>query len=167
MAEGGLNRVSRDVDVILVFPIGERRDVGKRSTPARLETSNSYERRLRVLKRLHAIGLELTQSLSLDQTQWIIRISAPGELLERTAERMGKKFKTKLKNNSDDTNKGLLNGFAEFRREKKASVETQLAPGGTLQGRPIRNAGGVVRCGMRCRSRIDLRAWNGNGSFCT
>ena len=87
--------------------------------------------------------------------------------LKRTAERMGKKFKTKLKNNSDDTNKGLLNGFAEFRQEKKASVEPQPAPCGTLKGRLTRNAGGVVRCGMRCRSRIDLRAWNGNGSFCT
>ena len=122
-AEGGLNNPRRDIDAVLVFDIAPKEDVGSYASWERLETSHSYERRLRVLKCLHAKGLELTQSLSLDQTQWIIRISAPSELLEETAEKMGKKFKTKLKNSQEHTNQGLLSGYAEFRCEKKTEYE--------------------------------------------
>merc|ERR1711998_653679 len=76
-AEVTLNQPFRNIDAVLVFNIVPRDDVGLGSSWQRLETSHSYEQRLHVLKCLHAKGLQLTQSLSICKTQWIIRISAP------------------------------------------------------------------------------------------
>lgn len=122
-----LNTVDRNIDCVLVFDIHERDDVGQDSGPRIKESTTSYEDRLKVLKCMHAAGLNLTQSLSRDKSQWIIRISAPSALLEETAEKMGKTFKTKIKNTQDETNANLMKGFAEFKVEKKEKYEMQTA----------------------------------------
>jgi len=121
-----LNNHERNIDAVLVFDISPRDDVGLDSSWDRRETNHSYEKRLHVLKCLYAKGLELTQSLSFDQTQWVIRISAPKDLLEITAQRMGEKFKTKLKNTQEEKNAGLLNGYAIFQRDKKVCYDMYL-----------------------------------------
>jgi len=118
-----LNNPDRFVDLILSFPVDRRDDVSVNIRPPRGEKSSSRVQRYDIIQKLHGVGLELTESLATDGSNYIFRVSAPTEMLEQVAEQMGPVFTSKLRNSQDDTQKGLWPGFAPFCRENKDKYE--------------------------------------------
>jgi len=120
-----LNHPDRNIDCLLTFDIREKPDVGKESSWQRRETQNCTAKRMEVLKKMHAAGLQMTQSLSMDQKQWVIRVSAQPETLEKEAEKM--QLHTKMKNTLEENDQGLLNGHAPFKQALKTKFEMSTA----------------------------------------
>jgi len=118
-----LNNPERCIDLIVSFPVKHRDDVGQNVKPPRGEGINSCTQRMDIIKTLHAAGLQLTESLTTDGERYLFRVSAPNELMEVTAEKMGIDFSSKLLNSQEDTQKGLWPGFAPYVHENQHLYE--------------------------------------------
>jgi len=121
-----LNNPEREIDMVIVFPVERRNDVGEDVLPNRAEHVESRLQRLDVVKKFHAAGLELTESITQDGAQYLFRVSAPTKLLRRIAEQMGPRFKTKLVSTQEETQKGLWPGFAPYLDENRSKYEISI-----------------------------------------
>ena len=91
--------------------------------PPRGEKSSSYTTRIEIIQKLHAAGLQLTESLTTNGAQYLFRVSAPNDLLEETAESMRLHFSSQLYSSQEDIQAGLWPGFAPYVQENREKYQ--------------------------------------------